>query len=57
MNLVVCFVNGREKLFKVDDYCFDEEVGYLKLYSGNVEIGMIAINQIVFWFVEVWWKL
>lgn len=53
MNLVVCFVNGREKLFKVDDYCFDEEVGYLKLYSGNVEIGMIAINQIVFWFVEV----
>lgn len=52
MNVVVCFVSGREKLFKVDDYVFDEDAGYLKLYSGRVEIGMIAINHIVFWFVE-----
>lgn len=52
MNLVVSFVDGREKLFKVADYYFDEDVGYLKLYSGKVEIGMIAINQIIYWYVE-----
>ena len=52
MNLVVSFVNGREKLFKVDDYDFDEDVGYLKLYSEKGQSGMIAINHIVYWFVE-----
>lgn len=52
MNLVVSFVSGREKLFKVDDYNFDEDIGYLKIYKDSEEIGRIAINHIVFWFVE-----
>lgn len=52
MNLVVSFVNGREKLFKVDDYLFDEDTGYLRFFKDNAEIGMIAINHIVYWFVE-----
>ena len=52
MNLVVSFVNGREKLFKVDDYLFDEDAGYLRFFKDNVEVGMIAINQIVYWYVE-----
>ena len=52
MNLVVGFVNGREKNFKVDDYDFDEETGYLKILRENYEIGIIAFNQIVYLFVE-----
>ena len=52
MNLVVSFVNGREKLFKIGDYLFDEDIGYLRLFKDNAETGMIAINHIVYWYVE-----
>lgn len=53
MNLVVSFVNGREKLFKVDEYKVDEDMGYFKLIKNGNTVGMIALNQINFWFVEV----
>lgn len=53
MNLVVSFVNGREKTFKIDDYVFDEDVGYLRISKDDVEIGMIAMSQIIYWYVEV----
>lgn len=52
MNLVVSFLNGREKYFKVDDYLVDEDMGYLKIYQKGVETGMISLNQIIYWFVE-----
>ena len=52
MNLVVSFVNGREKLFKIDDYLFDEDIGYLRIFKDNAKTGMIAINHIVYWYVE-----
>ena len=52
MNLVVSFVNGREKLFKVDTYQTDEDMGYFKLIRDNRTVGMIALNQISYWFVE-----
>lgn len=52
MNLVVSFVNGREKYFKVDDYCFDEEMGYLELIRCEKTAGMISLNQIICWYVE-----
>lgn len=52
MNLVVSFVNGREKLFKIDDIDFDEDTGYLEIYKDDSRIGMIAINQIVYWYLE-----
>lgn len=52
MNLIVSFINGREKSFRVDDYDFDEDIGYLKIFRDDSEIGRIAINQIVYWFEE-----
>ena len=52
MNLVVSFVNGREKYFKVDDYSVDEDMGYLKIYQNDVAIGMISLNQVVYWYAE-----
>lgn len=52
MNLVVSFLNGREKYFKVDDYCFDEEMGYLELIRCEKTAGMISLNQIICWYVE-----
>lgn len=52
MNLVIGFVNGREKIIKADDYRVDEEKGYLRILKDDYEIGMIAFNQIVYWFVE-----
>lgn len=52
MNLVVSFINGREKLFKIDDYQVDEDVGYFKLIRGRRTVGMIALNQISFWYME-----
>ena len=57
MNLVVSFVNGREKTFKIDDYVFDEDVGYLRISKDDVEIGMIAMSQIIYWYVEDWWLI
>ena len=52
MNIVIGFVNGREKNIKVDDYSVDEEKGYLKILRDDYEVGIIAFNQIVYWFVE-----
>lgn len=52
MNLVVSFVNGQEKHFKVDDYLVHEDTGYLKIYQNGVAIGMISLNQVVYWHVE-----
>ena len=52
LNLVVSFINGREKLFKIDDYQVDEDVGYFKLIRGRRTVGMIALNQISFWYME-----
>ena len=52
MNLVVSFVNGREKYFKVDDYLVDEGTGYLEIFQSGVKTGMISLNQIIYWYVE-----
>lgn len=52
MNLVVSFVNGREKVFKIDDYVFDEDLGYLRIAKDDVEIGMISVSEIIYWYVE-----
>lgn len=52
MSIIIGFVNGREKNFKVDDYSIDEEKGYLRILKDDYDIGMIAFNQIVYWFVE-----
>lgn len=57
MNLVVSFVNGREKVFKIDDYVFDEDLGYLRIAKDDAEIGMISVSQIIYWYVEDWWKV
>ena len=52
MNIVIGFVNGREKIIKADDYSVDEENGYLKILKDDYEVGMVAFSQIVYWFME-----
>lgn len=52
MNLVVSFVNGRKKYFKVDDYLVDENMGYLEIFQKGVKTEMISLNQIIYWYVE-----
>ena len=52
MNLVVSFIYGREKYFKVDDYLVDENMGYLEFFQKGVKTGMISLNQIIYWYVE-----
>ena len=52
MNLVVGFVSGKERKFYVDDYDVNEELGYLKAYKDDLQIGPSSFNQVCYWFVE-----
>lgn len=52
MNLVIGFVNGKERKFNVDDVDVSEEFGYLKAYKNKLQVGMFSINQVCYWYVE-----
>lgn len=52
MNLVIGFVNGNERKFKIDDVDVSEELGYLKAYKNKQQIGMFSFNQVSYWYVE-----
>ena len=52
MNLVIGFVNGKERKFIVDDVDVSEEFGYLKAYKGDFQIGLFSFNQVCYWYLE-----
>lgn len=52
MNLVVGFVSGKERKIIVDKVDVSEELGCLKAYKCDIQIGMFSFNQICYWFVE-----
>lgn len=52
MNLVVGFANGREKTIRIDSYSFDKYEAYLEIFRHEKSIGVIALNQITYWYVE-----
>ena len=52
MNLVIGFVNGKERKFNVDDFDVSEDLGYLKAFKDDLQIGMFSFNQVSYWYVE-----
>ena len=52
MTLVVGLINGREKTIRIDGYSFDKYEAYLEIFRGEKSIGVIALNQIAYWYLE-----
>ena len=52
MNLVVGFANGKERKIIVDDIDVSEELGCLKAYKEDLQVGMFSFNQVSYWYVE-----
>lgn len=52
MNLVVGFANGKERKIIVDDIDVSEELGCLKAYKEDLQVGMFSFNQVCYWYVE-----
>lgn len=52
MNLVVGFASGKERKFAIDSFEVSEELGCLKAYQYDIQIGMFSFNEITYWFVE-----
>ena len=52
MNLVVGFLSGKERKIVIDSFEVSEELGCLKAYKNDLQIGMFSFNQVTYWFVE-----
>ena len=52
MNLVVGFVSGTERKIAIDSFEASEELGCIKAYKHDIQIGMFSFNQVCYWFVE-----
>lgn len=52
MSLIVGFVSGTERKIAIDSFEVSEELGCIKAYKGDLQIGMFSFNQVCYWFVE-----
>lgn len=52
MRLVIGFAHGGERSFRIDNFDFDDMDGIITLYQDSKTIGIINMNQVVYWFVE-----
>lgn len=52
MRLVIGFAHGGERSFSIDNFDFDDMEGIISLYQDSKTIGIINMNQVVYWFVE-----
>lgn len=52
MNLVVGFVSGKEKKLDIESFEVSEELGCIKAFKYDLQIGMFSFNQVTYWFVE-----
>lgn len=52
LKLVVGLINGRSRTLEADDYDVDEFAGYLRVFKGDLQIGMFRLNQVTYWYLE-----
>ena len=52
MRLVIGFAHRGERGFSIDNFDFDDMEGIISLYQDSKTIGIINMNQVVYWFVE-----
>lgn len=52
MSLIVGFVSGTERKIAIDSFEVSEELGYLKAYKDDLQIGLFSFNQVCYWYVE-----
>ncbi len=57
MRLVIGYVSGKERKIAIDSFEVSEELGCLKAYKDDLQIGMFSFNQVCYWFVEDWWLI
>lgn len=52
VKLIIGLINGNERKLVVDKLDVSEELGYLKAYKDDLQIGLFSFNQVCYWYVE-----